>query len=268
MQNWFDTTCAARLQVVLWAPVKNVLDSSHDYFLFAFDWVFFFHFLGAVDDLWKIQTPWKSHGQFFFVFFCSFSGSWKHPPSCQCCFSTSKPSVRMSVTSGVSSPKIKTIKQKSMMTSSCLFAMFTAMSRCSRLGQTESNYPVSVGEAKLTFSGHDSKSHYVQSRHFSASWTVVGAKLILAARWRIDMKMTLVIQLGAGQEWLLLDACCIQCNCNTNRRSCSRWISLRESSRRGSFRVNLFTSYPKPWNHLSCAIIQETLWTFMRSCLW
>lgn len=155
----------------------------------------------------------------------------------------------MSVSSAICSPKIKAIKQKSMMTSSCLFAMFTATSRCSRLGQTESNYPVSVGEAKLTFSCHDSKSHYVQSRHFSASWTVVGAKLILAARWRIDMKMTLVIQLGAGQEWLLLDAWCIQCNCDTHRRSCSRWISLRESSRSWSFSckpVHLLLQTMKP----------------------
>lgn len=45
MQPWFDVTCAAaRLQnpaaallLSLFAPVKNVLDSSHDSFLFAFD---------------------------------------------------------------------------------------------------------------------------------------------------------------------------------------------------------------------------------------
>lgn len=152
----------------------------------------------------------------------------------------------MSVSCAVCSPKIKTIKQKSMMTSSCLFAMFTATSRCNRLGQTESNYPVRVGEAKLTFSRHDSNSHYVQSCHFSASWTVVWAKLILAARWRIDMKMTLVIQLGAGQEQPLPDACCIQCRLlRTNHRSSFEGV---ESQGSFSVAVNVFTSDSKPWD--------------------
>lgn len=149
MQPGFDVPCAsARLQnpaaallLSLSAPVKNVLNSSHDSFLFAFDRVLL-PFPGR-----KRRPPKKNPDTMkavsFFPLRFFFSGTWKHPPACRFCFSPrrglwlqSRPR-RMSVSGVACSKQNKISKQKSIMTSLCLFAVFTATRRCSRLGQTE-----------------------------------------------------------------------------------------------------------------------------------
>lgn len=99
------------------------------------------------------------------------------------------------------------LKMKSIPPSFCLLSSLQRSDRPPQLPRTVSPchsrqnkiVPSVSGEAKLTFSRNDNKSHYFQSPYFSVSWTVVETNWFSRrerdppTRW-LHMKMTPVIQ--------------------------------------------------------------------------
>lgn len=165
------------------------------------------------------------------------------------------------------------LKMKSIPGSFCLLSLLQRSDRPPQLPRTvspchsrQNKIVLSVsGEAKLTFTRNDNKSHYLQSPYFSVSWTVVETNWF--SRWEresptrwLHMKMTPVSQCQAHEcscslllpaapsFYLNFGPACIY-PCTNNLNSCRNGIFFFIFVNvRGKLSMVLQTCSPPEWN--------------------